>query len=70
MAIEIFIRREQKYLITRYQYEQILEQISSYMRPVKYGRDGRNTVTSQYFDNQDHQIYYETKNKLKFEQKL
>ncbi|CAM4222648.1 VTC domain [Lederbergia lenta] len=70
VAIEIFSRREQKYLITREQYEQIVKEIALYMRPDKYGRDGKYTVTSLYFDNQDHQIYFETKNKLKYRQKL
>src|SRR5699024_8412698 len=35
-----------------------------------YGIDGKYTVTSLYFDNADHLIYFETKNKLRFRQKL
>ncbi|MCG3086528.1 polyphosphate polymerase domain-containing protein [Sporosarcina cyprini] len=70
MAIEIFCRKEQKYLITRKQYEQLIEEMGPRMRNDKNGTDGRYTVTSLYFDNRDHSIYYETKNKLKYRQKL
>lgn len=70
MAIEVFTRKEQKYLITIDQYEQLTEEISPYMRTDKHGTEGFYTVTSLYFENPDWQIYYETKNKLKFRQKL
>lgn len=70
MAIEIFTRREQKYLITMEQYEELIDQISPYMRADKYGIDGKYTVTSLYFESPDNKIYFETKNKLKFRQKL
>ena len=62
MAIEIFRRKEQKYLITTVQYEQLIQQISPFMRPDKFGEDGKYTVTSLYFDSDDHKIYFETKN--------
>lgn len=70
MAIEIFSRREQKYLITRLQYEKLVEKITPFMRYDKYGIDGKYTVTSLYFENPEKEIYYETKNKLKYRQKL
>lgn len=35
-----------------------------------FGKEGRYTVTSLYFENRSHQIYFETKNKLDFRQKL
>lgn len=70
MAIEIFSRREQKYLITRSQYEQLAELLTPYMRFDKYGLNGMYTVTSLYFDNPEQTIYFETKNKLKYRQKL
>ena len=70
MVLEIFCRREQKYLIRREQYEQLIEQMSTYMRPDQFGTEGRYTVTSLYFENPDHKIYFETKNKLRFRQKL
>lgn len=70
MAIEIFTRREQKYLITKAQYAELVEQMSPYMRADQYGIDGKYTVSSLYFESPDRKIYYETKNKLKFRQKL
>lgn len=70
MTIEIFRRREQKYVITMDQYEELMMRMSSYMRPDKFGFDGQYTVTSLYFESFDHKIYYETKNKLRFRQKL
>ncbi|RNF38360.1 polyphosphate polymerase domain-containing protein [Planococcus salinus] len=70
MALEIFRRREQKYLITKPQYKELIRQLQMYMRPDKYGQNGKYTVSSLYFDNAEQQIYFETKNKLKYRQKL
>lgn len=70
MAIEIFTRKEQKYLISLEQYHELVKRMSPYMRSDKYGVDGRYTVTSLYFESPHHHIYFETKNKLKFRQKL
>ncbi|WP_087974417.1 polyphosphate polymerase domain-containing protein [Oceanobacillus rekensis] len=70
MALEIFRRKEQKYLITMDQYEKLIDKISSYMRPDKFGQNGKYTVTSLYFESNDRKIYFETKNKLKYRQKL
>lgn len=70
MALEIFRRREQKYLITKKQYKELFIRVSSYMRPDKNGNDGRYTVSSLYFESPKNTIYFETKNKLKYRQKL
>ncbi|WP_404330232.1 polyphosphate polymerase domain-containing protein [Mesobacillus maritimus] len=70
MALEVFSRREQKYLITRQQYDLLVEMMGPYMRYDKFGNQGRYTVTSLYVENPEHKIYYEVKNKLKFRQKL
>ncbi|MFK8793840.1 VTC domain-containing protein [Planococcus plakortidis] len=70
MAIEIFSRKEQKYLITRKQYEALIHELAPYMRDDRNGKDGRYTVSSLYFDNAERAIYYETKNKLRYRQKL
>lgn len=70
MALEIFRRREQKYLITRKQYKELFIRASSFMRPDKNGSDGRYTVSSLYFESPANTIYFETKNKLKYRQKL
>ncbi|MED4635281.1 VTC domain-containing protein [Peribacillus frigoritolerans] len=40
------------------------------MHSDKYGTDGKYTVKSLYFKSPDNKIYFETKNKLKFRQKL
>lgn len=70
MVLEIFRRREQKYLITVEQYRKLVDQMSPYMRYDKFGKQGKYTVTSLYFENCNHDIYFETKNKLPFRQKL
>ncbi|MBS4208017.1 polyphosphate polymerase domain-containing protein [Bacillus sp. FJAT-50079] len=70
MPIEIFRRREQKYLITLDQYTELVKQLLPHMRPDRYGADGKYTVTSLYFESPDKKIYFETKNKYKFRQKL
>lgn len=70
LAIEIFRRREQKYLITIDQYRELILALEPYMRSDKFGVDGHYTVTSLYFESRDNKIYFETKNKLKFRQKL
>ncbi|WP_153731030.1 polyphosphate polymerase domain-containing protein [Sporosarcina obsidiansis] len=70
MAIEIFSRKEQKYLITRRQYEELVKQVGPKMRADKNGDNGKYSVTSLYFDNAEKGIYFETKNKLKYRQKL
>lgn len=70
MVIEIFRRREQKYLITTDQYIEMVKRIAPYMRPDRNGKNGHYTITTLYFESPDKKIYYETKNKLKFRQKL
>lgn len=70
MAIEIFKRREQKYLITLRQYNALIEKLSPYMRADRFGENGKYTVTTLYFESRDRKIYYETKNKLTYRQKL
>ena len=70
MAIEIFCRKEQKYLISRQQYERLIEELDDYMRNDRNGDDGKYSVNSLYFENEEKQIYFETKNKLQYRQKL
>ncbi|MBS4219673.1 polyphosphate polymerase domain-containing protein [Bacillus sp. FJAT-49711] len=70
MAIEIFRRKEQKYLITKEQYDELVKQILPNMRPDKNGIEGRYTITTLYFESPDKRIYFETKNKYKYRQKL
>src|SRR5699024_4177614 len=70
VAIKIFTRKEQKYLITKEQYEALIKRLTGKMRPDRNGENGIYTVSSLYFDNADQRIYFETKNKLRFRQKL
>lgn len=70
MALEIFKRKEQKYLITKHQYHELVKRILPRMRADKYGKAGKYTVASLYFESPDRKIYFETKNKLKYRQKL
>src|SRR5699024_3946310 len=70
MAIEIFTRRELKYLITTERYRELTKRLSTHMRPDIHGTDGHYTVTSIYFESPEHTIYMETKNTLSFHQKL
>ncbi|MET3576912.1 polyphosphate polymerase domain-containing protein [Bhargavaea ullalensis] len=70
MAIEIFTRRELKYLITVDQYRRLVLRAGGRLRPDKNGENGRYTVSTLYFDNDESRIYYEVKNRLRFRQKL
>lgn len=70
MAIEIFCRKEQKYLISKEQYSQLIDKLGTRMRSDKNGDNGKYSVTSLYFENRAKQIYFETKNKLQYRQKL
>src|SRR5699024_1233037 len=69
VAIEIFTRKEQKYLITKEQYEALIQRLTGKMRPDRNGENGRYTVTSLYFDNADQRIYFETKNTVRSREK-
>src|SRR5690606_41566476 len=40
------------------------------MRNDRNGKDGKYSVNSLYFENEEKQIYFETKNKLQYRQKL
>ncbi|CAM3966140.1 polyphosphate polymerase domain-containing protein [Alkalicoccus chagannorensis] len=71
MALEIFSRREIKYLIPYSVYKKLADQLTPYMRYDKFGDGfGRYNIVSLYFDSDDRDIYYETRNKLNFRQKL
>ncbi|MBB5173780.1 polyphosphate polymerase domain-containing protein [Texcoconibacillus texcoconensis] len=71
MSREIFTRRELKYLIPFDTYQAIVEDMKPYMRYDRFGDGfGRYNIVSLYFDSPDYTIYYETRNKLNFRQKL
>lgn len=70
MALEVFSRREVKYLIPFETYEAIAREIAAHMRFDRFGTDGKYNIVSLYFDSEDGRIYSETRNKLRFRQKL
>lgn len=70
MALEIFSRYELKYLIPFKTYQQLVPLLLEKMRFDKFGQQGCYNIVSLYFDSDDKAIYYETRNKLRFRQKL
>ncbi|TFD97092.1 polyphosphate polymerase domain-containing protein [Jeotgalibacillus sp. R-1-5s-1] len=71
MAIEIFNRFELKYLISIDEYYEMRSKLLERMTFDSYGNnDGKYNIISLYFDSAERGIYYETKNKLSFRQKL
>ncbi|WP_332695471.1 polyphosphate polymerase domain-containing protein [Halalkalibacter lacteus] len=70
MALEVFSRYEVKYLIPYHVYQQIVPYLLEKMRYDKFGKNGCYNIVSLYFDSDDKKIYYETRNKLRFRQKL
>ncbi|WP_280769723.1 polyphosphate polymerase domain-containing protein [Salipaludibacillus daqingensis] len=71
MAGEIFSRFEIKYLIPFHMYESLAKELNKRMTFDKYGdSEGRYNIISLYFDSPDKKIYYETRNKACFRQKL
>lgn len=57
-------------MISMQQYERLTVELADQMRCDKNGDNGRYSVTSLYFENDKKQIYFETKNKLQYRQKL
>lgn len=73
LSNEIFQRYELKYLIPFEKYQEIAKQLmaNGKMRYDKFGDGfGCYNIVSLYFDSDDKKIYYETRNKLRFRQKL
>src|SRR5699024_8427949 len=65
MALEIFRRKEQKYLITKDQYDKLVNRISPKKHSDKNGIEEKYTVTSLSYESQ-----YKKKNKLRYRQTL
>lgn len=71
MAKSIFTRHELKYVISYDKYEELVNEIRPFVSADTYGNeDGLYSITSIYFDSSDFKIYYETRNKAAFRQKL
>ena len=71
MAGEMFSRYELKYLIPFHVYEELAEILKRRMVYDRYGDvEGKYNIISLYFDSLDKKIYYETRNKSRYRQKL
>ncbi|PYZ95882.1 VTC domain-containing protein [Alteribacter lacisalsi] len=71
MVKEIFSRYEVKYLLPYELYEKLEKELHKKMKLDSYANeDGRYSIISLYFDSPDKKIYYETRNKARFRQKL
>lgn len=70
MAKEIFSRYELKYLIDMETYWRLREEIRPYVQYDSNGKEGKYNIVSLYFETPEKKIYYETRNKLRFRQKL
>ena len=71
MAGEMFSRYELKYLIPFHVYEELAEILKRRMVYDRYGdAEGKYNIISLYFDSLDKKIYYETRNKSRYRQKL
>lgn len=70
MAKEIFSRYELKYLIDMDTYWRLRDEIMPYVKYDSNGKEGKYNIVSLYFETPEQRIYYETRNKLRFRQKL
>ncbi|WP_096156396.1 MULTISPECIES: polyphosphate polymerase domain-containing protein [Bacillus] len=71
MAGEMFSRYELKFLIPFHVYEEMAEILKRRMVYDRYGdAQGKYNIISLYFDSLDKKIYYETRNKSRYRQKL
>lgn len=68
---EYFSRYELKYLLDRQTYQQFSQDLMPYMTYDARGTaQGKYSITTLYFESPDQKIYYETRNKAPFRQKL
>lgn len=71
MSGEFFTRYELKYLIDWDTYQQFTKELLPYMAfDPRGGEQGRYNIVTLYFESPDQKIYYETRNKQRFRQKL
>jgi SPX domain protein involved in polyphosphate accumulation len=71
MRIKYFNRYELKYVLNRGQYDQVAEELATYMEPDPHSDDGgRYLVTSLYYDTVDHKAYWDKIDGHRFRRKL
>lgn len=71
MSIKTFKRYENKYLMTKYQYEQLAKEINKYMNPDGFCKDGaKYTIFNIYYDTDDNRLIEQSLSKPYYKEKL
>lgn len=71
MIKEMFTRRELKFLVPFNHYQEIVKSMAPYAVEDPFADEsGHYKIVSLYFESPDHKIYYDTRNKAPFRQKL
>ena len=71
MAIEVFNRYENKYLLDETAYRRVTQEILLHMEPDSYNRDGRfYSILNLYYDTQDHSLIRNSLQKPVYKEKL
>lgn len=71
MAIKSFKRYEKKYILTKDKYEKLILEISKYMKPDKFCKDGQNySIYNIYYDTDDNQVIRHSIDKPYYKEKL
>jgi len=71
MRIKEYSRYERKYLLTRHQFQQMVEALSDRLQPDELGdRGGRYSIVSLYFDSPDYQAYWDKLEGHRFRRKV
>jgi hypothetical protein len=71
VRLKIFNRYELKYLLTRVQYELLVSELKSYMEPDEEGDEhGSYSITSLYYDTDDHKAYWDKVEGHKYRRKV
>ena len=71
MAIEVFNRYENKYLLNEETYQRVTQEISRHMEPDCYNRDGQfYSITNIYYDTEDHVLIRNSLQKPVYKEKL
>lgn len=71
MAVEVFKRKENKYLISRDAFSVLEEKLAERMEPDEYNKSGGNyTICNIYYDTKDHHMIRNSLSKPKYKEKL
>lgn len=67
MAMQIFERKEKKYILSQEKYGEFLERISAHMKEDKYGL---HTICSLYYDTKNYDLIKRSSEKPTYKEKL